>query len=296
MRQDRPTIGTDAEFFLAEGAMLSGEHPYAVFNDLAFEETYHVIRSAEGLLGGTKDKPIWDKDLGWQEDNVMGEFNVIPADDEIELAGRIKRAIALMRQKAAELNNKIPLFVPAATLNEAALLTPQAQNIGCDPDFNVWKLSENPKRAAWALGNIRTAAAHVHIGAPKGVKLTETQQIMLGRACDVFIGLPLTAYLIKLPMFLIPYNKIRKQYYGSAGSVRFKPYGIEYRVIDNFWVVDENALKLVIQGAQRAWRYFDEINDLITMLGGSRLLQRIINDVDPAYAGVLYKTTKLHAR
>jgi hypothetical protein len=37
----------------------------------------------------------------------------------------------------------------------------------------------------------------------------------------------------------------RRQLYGKAGAIRFKPYGIEYRTLSNFWLADPKLIEKV---------------------------------------------------
>ena len=45
---------------------------------------------------------------------------------------------------------------------------------------------------------------------------------------------------------------LRKQLYGKAGAFRPKPYGVEYRVLSNFWIFDKEKTNTVWNLTERA--------------------------------------------
>lgn len=211
------TVGTDAEVFLKDK---NGKY----------------IASC-GKFGGTKEKPLpilTGDGYAIQEDNVALEFNIPPANNSYAFYAHIAAALDECTQRATE-KGLIIAMDAAANFTTDQLRSRQARTFGCDPDYNVWRLAENP-RPHCDDPTLRTAAAHVHIGG-----FTQ-DNIGLGRACDLFLGVPSIA--------LDPDTK-RRQLYGKAGAIRIKPYGIEYRTLSNFWLkmyptwVFNQALKAV---------------------------------------------------
>jgi len=124
------------------------------------------------------------------------------------------------------------------------LMHPQAMTIGCDPDYNAWTERRNPTRNGMELGPVRTAAGHVHIGVPNP-NIAPIYRTYLARACDLMLGVP--SILLEDDE-----ENIRRQFYGAAGAYRPKPYGIEYRVLGNWWVKEDKYRKWIFNQAIRA--------------------------------------------
>lgn len=200
------TIGADPEVFLVTRGT-------------------QVPHSAEGLFGGTKSKPKPMEGLpeGFfiQEDNVAAEFNIPPAVECDEFIKSITSALKYTAKVAASNKCKLAL-VPDLDFPKEQLMTKHAQTLGCDPDFNIWTEEDNPRPNPPEL--MRTAAGHVHIGWLK----PEWEQVSLvGRMFDVWLT---------LPSILVTEPNRRRELYGKAGACRPKPYGIECRSVDNFWL------------------------------------------------------------
>lgn len=114
--------------------------------------------------------------------------------------------------------------------SEVLRATRYANTMGCSEDFNAWTEHQNPAPNAQRAGTLRTFGGHVHIegGSPTTVV-----------ACDIILGLWSAA---------VDKND-RRQLYGKAGAFRPKPYGVEYRVLSNFWCDDEARLRYVYESA-----------------------------------------------
>lgn len=125
--------------------------------------------------------------------------------------------------------NKIPptlrADISAVMRFDLALLDcPQAQTFGCEPDFNAWTMEQNP-RPTPTDPSMRTAAAHIHLSW-KGVD-DMLQRCRVIQFADIFATLP-SLWESK--------DKERRQLYGRAGAFRPKEYGVEHRVMDNYWL------------------------------------------------------------
>ncbi len=243
-------IGADPELFLAK----DGE-----------------IISAEGLIGGTKKEPraISNEGHAVQEDNIMIEFN-IPAsesrEDFIFNINFVKSYLeTLAGMKGCTLN-----FDASAELDAKYLSTDQAQEFGCEPDFNVYLKDENPRPEG--TGSLRSCGGHIHIGYDKPSEL-KTMKIVY--AMDLVLGLESLA---------LDKDDRRKLLYGKAGSFRFKPYGLEYRTLSNFWIANDELI---------GWAYDKTIQALELVESGkieelskeySKLAEKAINSNDKQLA------------
>ena len=63
---------------------------------------------------------------------------------------------------------------------------------------------------------------------------------------DLFIGVP------SVVLDTSPGSEERRELYGKMGAMRPKPYGLEYRVLSNFWVFDKELIKWVFNQTRLA--------------------------------------------
>lgn len=214
------TIGTDPELFLKD-TRTGGVVPVC------------------GLVGGEKGKPLDLKDgYGVQEDNVMLEFNTPPAEDAYTFADSVvtglNRSLELVRTKHEHLEFDTE---SERLFTTAALESKQALEFGCSVDYDAYTQGGNftpvdPAKLEVETGAWRFAGGHVHVGYEKG----EIPDFVAASFGDIFLGLP-SVGLDKQPL--------RRALYGAPGRFRPTPYGIEYRVLSNFWVMETSLIEQV---------------------------------------------------
>lgn len=199
------------------------------------------IISAEGIIGGTKDEPkeVTEHGHAIQEDNVMIEFNIPPCETADSFLGEINymkeylNTYVKLKDKTYGLS-----FTVTHDFTDEEVNTEQAKVFGCDPDFNVYtKFINDPPSPAQ---NKRSCGGHIHIGYDNPEQET-TEQIIY--ALDIMLG---------LDSVLLDNDRYRKLMYGKAGSFRFKPYGLEYRTLSNFWIADDMLIKWVFNRVESA--------------------------------------------
>jgi len=206
MRLNRVTVGADPELF--------------------FKQQNRYI-SAIGRIGGTKKepKPIVGPGFGEgyaiQEDNVAAEFNIPPCTTATQFSAAVRRTLKHI-EKLAKQQDLMVSIVAAAHFDADQLKHPKALELGCDPDYCAW--TEQINTPPVAPPSLRTAAGHIHVGW-EDPQMDDMVKVI--KLLDVFIGLPM---VLNLP------PSERRQLYGKAGAFRPKPYGVEYRVPDNFWI------------------------------------------------------------
>lgn len=210
------TLGADPELFLTDE---SGKYISSI-----------------GRFGGTKQKP---RQLGKlagmavQEDNVAVEFNIPPVLRRVEFRKHIQTALKLLEKEARAMQLKLAV-VSSTEFEPDQLDNPKAQVFGCDPDFNVWTLRQNPSPKP-TNKRLRSAGGHIHFAYTK-------DRIGLGRALDLFQG---------CPSILFDPDQNRRLLYGKAGAVRQKEYGLEYRTLSSFWIKSPELTDMVFsQGVQ----------------------------------------------
>lgn len=121
--------------------------------------------------------------------------------------------------------------VSAVSFDDEELQDPRALEFGCEPDFNAWTEDVNPKPKA-EDANLRSCGGHVHVGFDK----TKADKLTVIKLMDLFMG---------VPSILMDEGEKRKQLYGKPGAFRDKPYGVEYRVLSNFWIFSDKTIEWV---------------------------------------------------
>jgi hypothetical protein len=223
--------------------------------------------SAVGKLGGTKYEPIPIDNLGnmYQEDNVMVEFNIQPSENENQFYNNIQKTLKTLREKLPKFSfsTEATAIFPKEELNSL-----QAFTFGCEPDFNAYTQTINPKPI---LHNIfmRTAGGHIHIGCD----IAQSHPIELTKACDLFLGVPST---------LLDIDVTRRSLYGKAGSFRKKDYGIEYRTLSNFWIFKDYLIKWVYKQTNKAIEFVK--NNHKISLEDEYYIQKCINTSNTTFA------------
>lgn len=232
-------VGTDAEFFLRN----KNGSPVPVV----------------GLLGGTKENPKPVPELGEgfavQEDNVMPEVNIPAAADSASFVRDCGLIIAHLTNEMSRRDLVLDISGSAFFVPDL-LQSLQAQTFGCQPDLNAHLRGENVidrDNVLLVKHGLRTAAAHVHLSfnvdgkaPPKGDNLIREPIVMM---CDFAYG---------LPSVLLDEDTLRRQLYGKAGSFRSKDYGIESRVMSNWWLRSPEYIKWVFDQAE--WMMFNANN------------------------------------
>lgn len=232
--------------------------------------------NALGVVPGTKEEPVSLPSGGAiQLDCTMLEWNSPVADTQNEFV------IGVQSTK----NDCIGLLGPEYSMGFDSrydytaedLADESAWRIGCSPDFNAWKFTSvdnmracmNPKRIYKELW--RPAGAHIHIS-PFG---SEDRAAKFIRLLDLFLG---------VPSLVLDPDMSRRQYYGTAGSFRFKTYpngmfGVEYRALGPFWTKDAKLLSWVHNTVSWVYRVLKDLDEpsenITTIINKYRVLDAI---------------------
>ena len=196
------TIGADPELFVSDGK---------------------DIVSGIGFVGGSKDEPRPVPCGAVQEDNVLAEFNIDPCSTLKQFIGKIS-TVTTELDRILKPHGLHTVVKSSHTFERETLLAAgqKAMEFGCDPDFNCWTGGKNDSPNPYT--ELRTAGGHVHIGYdnPEEARSYEVACIL--------------DYLLGAPSVLLDDDTQRRAMYGQAGACRIKPYGVEYRVLSNFWL------------------------------------------------------------
>lgn len=190
--------------------------------------------SAEGLIPGTKQEPFRVEGGAVQVDGMAAEFNIDPVTNFEDWLSNVTRVQGALR-KMLPTGHKL---VPAASVTfskEVWDATPDhAKQLGCEPDFNAWTMEINPPPENLENPTMRCAGGHIHIGWTEDIDVTDPDHVSsctdLVRQLDWYLG---------SWSCLADKDKVRRSLYGKAGAMRFKPYGVEYRVLSNFWLTNK---------------------------------------------------------
>lgn len=223
-------LGADPEFFVSRRAAPETALPIC------------------GLLGGTKAAPVPIPGLpeGYfmQEDGLAAEFNIPPVSDEDAFVNAVTSATS---QVLAHLNRNLPppsryaVHASPSAVFDVSGLSPAALQLGCDPDLDAYAAgSKNPPVTRTQLMDVRRPGAeqrmcgfHLHIGYVDWLDYS-LPPFVVAQLMDIVLGLRTVASG--------PSQGLRRQLYGRPGCFRVKPYGIEYRMLDNRHLLHSNWL------------------------------------------------------
>lgn len=231
--------------------------------------------SAINKIGGSKYDPLQVKGLpkGFtlQEDNVALEFGIPPAKSAATFVKYIQTVmnagLSKIETEGLNFSNLSAVYFPEDQLNN-----PAAQTFGCEPDFNAWTGEMNPKPQA-ADATLRSAGGHVHIE-------TDLNPNLVGQACDLYLGIP--------SLLTDKEGDLRRQLgYGRAGAIRYKPYGIEYRTLSNYWIFSPKHIRWVWNQVARALQHVKDGKEIPSAV------EIIINENDRRFAKYLTKEYNL---
>jgi len=125
----------------------------------------------------------------------------------------------------------------------------QAQEIGCTPDIDAWKLVMNSPDGY--TSNLRAVGGHIHVGYNNPDDQTSFE---IAKAMDLFLG---------VGSVLLDKDTQRRSLYGKAGAMRLKSFGMEYRTLSNFWIFDDKLISWVFNNTLKALEFIN-VEGIIT--------------------------------
>ena len=166
-----------------------------------------------------------------QRDGMAAEFNIDPVTNFADFNRNIQAVMSQLGKflpKGYTLK-AIPSVIFEANVFEAA--ADDCKQLGCNPDWNAWTGEMNMPPHDPFNPYLRTASGHIHIGWTEGADFNDPQHLMncndLVKQLDWYLG----GWSIKMDS-----DPTRRRMYGKAGACRYKDYGVEYRVLSNFWI------------------------------------------------------------
>lgn len=185
---------------------------------------------AHDMVKGTKEKPQKVKHGAVQVDGMALEFNIDPAKTEDEFVKNVDALKTKLRELIGpqyQISARSHVMFTPSVWKQAPEIS---KELGCDPDFNAWDNGNiNPKPGTDLP--MRTGAGHIHIGWGEDMPIEHPTHkeacLMLVKQLDCYVGMK--------SIYRDP-DSTRRTLYGAAGAYRPKPYGVEYRVLSNYWV------------------------------------------------------------
>lgn len=208
---------------------------------------------APTMIPGTKEKPHKVDGGAIQRDGMAAEFNVDAANTFREWDNNF---IKVMKALDGFLPaNHTMAWVPSVEFDEDVFgdAPDDYKELGCSPDWNAWTKDLNPPPFCEDKPYLRTASGHIHIGWGENYSLDNA---LHQQNCFDFVR-QLDWYLGGWSLKLDP-DPTRRMLYGNAGACRLKSYGVEYRVLSNFWVTTSDRRKVVWNRMQMAIRAMEE--------------------------------------
>lgn len=139
------------------------------------------------------------------------------------LAFAFLEAVRLARAVGAEVSMRVGHVIGDDAWSKTPLMM---RRFGCNPTLN--SSETNPKRVTGLRERFRAAGGHIHVGYTKTKLMSDINKIV--EVMNIVVGN--TCVLVDRD----PDNARRRINYGRAGEYREKPYGLEYRVLSNFWL------------------------------------------------------------
>ena len=214
-----PTLGYDPEVFLENG-------------------TGEVIPAFMFLPKKTSETlTFWD---GFQAEFIPDENLVCLANSTDAANKGLQQILALARlfDKTARFSQKSVVAISSAALANAS---DEHVNFNCNPSLNVYEtfvpVLDDPR----AL-NIRFAGGHLHFGHQRLQQSDTIKKVV--KLLDAISGVMSVSIAEGLD------TALRRQYYGRAGEYRLTPWGFEYRVLSNYWLLHPQLMHLTFDIAR----------------------------------------------
>ena len=212
-----------------------------------FVKNQQSFVSAFGMIKGDKRRPKKVKDGAVQVDGMALEFNIEPAEDEKTFVSNIDSVLTQLHSMVPDQHDIAAESSADFGWDYIRRQPMKARDLGCDPDFDAYRGGVENEKPDVNLST-RTAAGHVHIGWTEDKDVSDPHHfddcILITKMLDATLGVP--------SVILDKNGAERRKMYGKAGAFRPKSYGVEYRVLSNFWIFSEELQSWVYKNIQLA--------------------------------------------
>ena len=187
--------------------------------------------SAHDIIPGSKKDPAKLSPTAFMHpDGMAAEFGIEPTTSMETFTIRVVNAVNDL-QKHIDPTKYEVVITPSVEFDEETFYSApiHARELGCDPEYNAWTGDICPKPNPFST--LRTAGGHIHIGWTSVEDPFSSSHFE--DCCTVAKELD---YILGIRSLSIDNDHRRRTMYGLPGSFRPKPYGLEYRVLSNFWI------------------------------------------------------------
>ena len=171
-----------------------------------------IVTSALDALNGVYE----DDDGRFFADNLNTEIAINPVSTLKDFHSKTEGLLGKVRDLGFDL-----IMEPTIVYPESCLKHPLAFESGCNPDLSAYTENVNEAPCFANMDGTRSCGAHIHTGDLGSDPINQTKWM------DA---------LITLPLLFKEKPSDRRKLYGGAGCLRYKPYGMEYRVLSNVWL------------------------------------------------------------
>lgn len=206
--------------------VISTSKPKSIATSVTFGSDPELFFEKDGkIVPSTSVVPDGDHQVA--QDGFQGELH--PDNNSCrEVSGNnIAYALEQAKEYANRIGAKLSLAVGVVISDDVWKSVPLSlKRFGCNPTENVHE--RRFKRVTGLREKFRAGGGHIHIG---DLSYEEKKNLpTLVTLMDIIAGN--TCVLIDRDEA----NIKRRENYGRAGEYRAKPYGVEYRVLSNFWL------------------------------------------------------------
>ena len=236
------------------------------------------LTSAYGLIPGDKKTPFVVQNGAVQVDGMALEFNITPAENKEQWVFNLH---SVLGQLQGMVEGTLEIEPIADFGYEYIKGQPdEATVLGCEPDYNAWTGQENPRPNE----NLpfRTGAGHIHLGFCEDAVPNSLSHIS---ACEMVVK-QLDSRLGIVSLLLDPCVR-RREMYGQAGAYRPKTYGVEYRVLSNFWLKSPELMEWVFETCHEA---IEELERGVVWADKYDYIQDVINNSEVDIARLIVET------
>lgn len=252
MNISKITIGTDVEFSIYDtmtGKPIPAREDWFPTGRKAAAEPFYTTSSGRLYL---VERDVVNLEFTHDKPYTLNEGSVMYQD-----------LFEVITDADAKLSNYgYSLSTASFTEHSLAILKSRENKImkymerGCQPDFNAWMngeentINDEVRRSA-----MFGSGFHIHIGGIEDLPLHDKLNIV--KLLDWYVG-----------VYSLEVDSDRKRRvltgYGKAGSFRFKPYGLEYRVLGTGFITNKSLPIL-----------FNKIKEALTSYDNPTVLERL---------------------
>jgi hypothetical protein len=288
------TFGADPEVFIVGGKTI--ETPFGRLPKLIPPQSLIQDHGVEPEI--IKDKVVLykNKNFQWSEDGAAIEMQMSPATDFAAFRSTVQAGLVGLQQflkgfGMSVYKNPLAVFDLDEYWNNRDESFRECVIFGCDPDmfpelYIEYGLDEESEEIDVSEHEYRYGGGHIHIQAPENDP--EVFMRSWPEAATVFDFTAGLANVVKKRSTKIEQQEMaRLDYYGRPGRIRLQEYdakngvfGIEYRVLSNYWVSNPVFMNRLLMTLDFAARILEKER-------GEEFIEEFMDDIPVMYETIL---------